>query len=164
VAPSVSAEQGPTAVGTAYDQSLVWELYRMAIEASEKLGVDADLRTVWQDKQSQLNPILIGQQGQVKEWYEETTLGKAQAGSLPEESIWNFGAGGSANQGSVHRHTSQLVGLFPGTLISKDTPEWMDAAKGYDVLLASPRNRALEARLLRPHQLVVDLARVNLRI
>jgi len=128
VAPSVSAEQGPTAVGTAYDQSLVWELYRMAIEASEKLGVDADLRTVWQDKQSQLNPILIGQQGQVKEWYEETTLGKAQAGSLPEESIWNFGAGGSANQGSVHRHTSQLVGLFPGTLISKDTPEWMDAA------------------------------------
>ncbi|MFB9571387.1 glycoside hydrolase family 95 protein [Streptomyces yanii] len=128
VAPSVSAEQGPTAVGTAYDQSLVWELYRMAIEASEKLGVDADLRAVWQDKQSQLNPILIGQQGQVKEWFEETTLGKAQAGDLPEVGIWNFGAGGSANQGSVHRHTSQLVGLFPGTLISKDTPEWMDAA------------------------------------
>ena len=128
VAPSVSAEHGPTAVGTAYDQSLVWELYRMAIEASEKLGVDEDLRAVWQDKQSQLDPIEIGQQGQVKEWFEETTLGKAQAGDLPEESIWNFGAGGSANQGSVHRHTSQLVGLFPGTLISKDTPEWMDAA------------------------------------
>jgi hypothetical protein len=128
VAPGVSAEHGPTAVGTAYDQSLVWELYRMAIEASEKLGVDEDLRAVWQDKQSQLDPIMIGQQGQVKEWYEETTLGKAQAGDLPEENIWNFGAGGSANQGSVHRHTSQLVGLFPGTLISKDTPEWMDAA------------------------------------
>ncbi|MFF2389150.1 glycoside hydrolase N-terminal domain-containing protein [Agromyces sp. NPDC058104] len=128
VAPGVSAEHGPTAVGTAYDQSLVWELYRMAIEASEKLGVDAELRTVWHDKQSQLDPIAIGQQGQVKEWYEETSLGKAQAGDLPEENIWNFGAGGSANQGSVHRHTSQLVGLFPGTLISKDTPEWMDAA------------------------------------
>ncbi|WP_240662467.1 glycoside hydrolase family 95 protein [Streptomyces sp. WAC 06738] len=128
VTPSVSAEQGPTAVGTAYDQSLVWELYRMAIEASEELGVDADLRAEWQDKQSQLDPILIGQQGQVKEWFEETTLGKAQAGDLPEVDIWNFGAGGSANQGSVHRHTSQLVGLFPGTLISKDTPEWMDAS------------------------------------
>lgn len=128
VAPSVSAEHGPTAVGTAYDQSLVWELYRMAIEASEKLGVDADLREVWQQKQSQLDPILIGEQGQVKEWFEETSLGKAQAGSLPETGIWNFGAGGSANQGSVHRHTSQLIGLFPGTLISKDTPEWMDAA------------------------------------
>ena len=114
VAPSVSAEHGPTAVGTAYDQSLVWELYRMAIEASEKLGVDSELRAVWQEKQSQLDPIEIGQQGQVKEWFEETTLGKAQAGDLPEESIWNFGAGGSANQGSVHRHTSQLVGLFPG--------------------------------------------------
>ncbi|WP_157009298.1 glycosyl hydrolase family 95 catalytic domain-containing protein [Agromyces laixinhei] len=128
VAPSVSAEQGPTAVGTAYDQSLVWELYRMAIEASEKLGVDEDLRAVWQDKQSQLDPILIGAQGQVKEWFEETTLGKAQAGDLPETDIWNFGAGGSANQGSVHRHTSQLIGLFPGTLISKDTPEWLEAA------------------------------------
>ncbi|UOQ91090.1 glycoside hydrolase N-terminal domain-containing protein [Agromyces endophyticus] len=128
VAPGVSAEHGPTAVGTAYDQSLVWELYRMAIEASEKLGIDEDLRAVWKDKQSQLDPILIGEQGQVKEWFEETTLGKAQAGDLPEENIWNFGAGGSANQGSVHRHTSQLVGLFPGTLISKDTPEWMDAA------------------------------------
>ena len=128
VAPSVSAEQGPTAVGTAYDQSLVWELYNMAIKASETLGVDEDLRAVWKDKQSQLDPITIGEEGQVKEWFEETTLGKAKAGDLEEVSIWNFGAGGSANQGSVHRHTSQLVGLFPGTLINKDTPDWMDAA------------------------------------
>lgn len=128
VAPGVSAEHGPTAVGTAYDQSIVWELYDMTIEASERLDVDADLRAVWQEKQGQLNPILIGSQGQVKEWFEETTLGRAQAGSLPEEAIWNFGAGGSANQGSVHRHTSQLIGLFPGTLINQETPEWMDAA------------------------------------
>ncbi|GAB3533720.1 hypothetical protein GCM10027403_08210 [Arthrobacter tecti] len=128
VAPGVSAEHGPTAVGTAYDQSVVWELYKMAIDASEVLGVDEDLREVWQEKQSQLDPILIGEEGQVKEWFEETTLGKAQAGSLPEENIWNFGAGGSANQGSVHRHASQLLGLFPGTLINKDTPEWMQAS------------------------------------
>ncbi|WP_218279204.1 glycoside hydrolase family 95 protein [Knoellia remsis] len=128
VAPGVSAEHGPTAVGTTYDQQLVWELYRMAIEASETLGVDADLRATWREKQAQLDPVIIGEQGQVKEWYEETTLGRAQAGDLPEEPIWNFGAGGSANQGSVHRHTSQLVGLFPGTLITRDTKEWMDAA------------------------------------
>ncbi len=128
VAPGVSAEQGPTAVGTTYDQSLVWELYRMAIEASETLGVDEDLRAAWESNQAQLSPIIIGEEGQVKEWFEETTLGRAQAGDLPEEDIWNFGAGGSANQGSVQRHVSQLVGLFPGTLISKDTPEWMAAA------------------------------------
>ena len=128
VGPSVSAEQGPTVNGTTYDQSIVWELYKMAIEASEILDVDAKKREVWKEKQSQLNPILIGEEGQVKEWYEETTLGKAQAGNLAEVSIPNFGAGGSANQGSVHRHTSQLIGLYPGTLINKDTKEWMNAA------------------------------------
>ncbi len=134
VGPSVSAEQGPTVNGTTYDQSIVWELYKMAIDASETLGVDEDLRQVWQQKQSQLNPIIIGEQGQVKEWFEETRIdvankkAYAQAGNLPETTIPNFGAGGSANQGAIHRHTSQLVGLFPGTLISKDTTEWMQAA------------------------------------
>lgn len=128
VGPSTSAEQGPTVNGTTYDQSIVWELYKMAIEASEILGVDADKREVWKEKQSQLNPIIIGEQGQVKEWFEETTLGRAQAGDLEEVGIPNFGAGGGANQGSVHRHTSQLIGLYPGTLINKDTTEWMQAA------------------------------------
>lgn len=128
VGPSFSAEQGPTTNGTTYDQSLVWELYEMAIEASETLGVDADEREAWKETQSQLNPIIIGDEGQVKEWYEETTTGKAQAGDLAEVNIPNFGAGGSANQGSLHRHTSQLIGLYPGTLINKDNEEWMEAA------------------------------------
>lgn len=128
VGPSVSAEQGPTVNGTTYDQSIVWELYKMAIEASEILNVDKTEREVWKEKQAQLNPIIIGKEGQVKEWYEETTLGKGQAGELPETNIPNFGAGGGANQGAVHRHTSQLIGLFPGTLINKDNEEWMNAA------------------------------------
>ena len=128
VGPSFSAEQGPTVNGTTYDQSLVWELYEMAIDASEELGVDEEEREAWKETQSQLNPVIIGDEGQVKEWYEETTTGKAQAGDLPEINIPNFGAGGSANQGSLHRHTSQLIGLYPGTLINKDTEEWMEAA------------------------------------
>ncbi len=128
VGPSVSAEQGPTVNGTTYDQSIVWELYKMAIEASEILNVDEAERKVWKEKQAQLNPIIIGAEGQVKEWYEETTLGKGQAGNLPATNIPNFGAGGSANQGAVHRHTSQLIGLFPGTLINKDNEAWMKAA------------------------------------
>lgn len=128
VGPSVSAEQGPTVNGTTYDQSLVWEVYKMAIAASEELGVDADLRTEWQSKMEGLNPIIIGEEGQVKEWFEESKTGYAKVGDLAEEKIPNFGAGGSANQGSLHRHTSQLIGLFPGTLINKDTEEWMQAA------------------------------------
>lgn len=91
----------------------------MAIEASEILGVDADKREVWEAKQSQLDPIIIGEEGQVKEWFEESRLGYGQVGDLPETGIPNFGEGGSANAGSVHRHTSQLIGLYPGTLINK---------------------------------------------
>ncbi len=128
VGPSVSAEQGPTVNGTAYDQSIVWELYDMAIEASELLGVDEDLRAGWKVKQEGLNPIIIGEEGQVKEWYEESKTGYGQVEDLEEVRIPNFGAGGSANNGSLHRHTSQLIGLFPGTLINQDTEEWMDAA------------------------------------
>ncbi|WP_279160867.1 glycosyl hydrolase family 95 catalytic domain-containing protein [Thomasclavelia cocleata] len=128
VGPSVSAEQGPTVNGTTYDQSIVWELYKMAIDASKILGVDENERKVWQEKQAKLNPVIIGDEGQVKEWFEETTLGKGKAGNLAETNIPNFGAGGSANQGAIHRHTSQLIGLFPGTLINKDTTEWMNAA------------------------------------
>lgn len=129
VGPSFSAEQGPTVNGSTYDQSLVWELYDMAIDASERLGIDEDERAEWKETQDKLNPIIIGEEGQVKEWFEETTTGKAQAGDLEEVNIPNFGAGGSANQGSLHRHTSQLIGLYPGTLVNKDNKEWMDAAK-----------------------------------
>lgn len=129
VAPSFSAEQGPIVNGSTYDQSLVWELYTMAIEASEHLGVDEDLRAGWIERRDALKPIMIGPEGQVKEWFEETTTGRAQAGSLAEAAIPNFGAGGSANQGALHRHTSQLIGLYPGTLINKDNAAWMEAAK-----------------------------------
>ena len=128
VGPSFSAEQGPTVNGSTYDQSLVWELYTMAIDASEELGVDEGQRAAWKKTRDSLNPIIIGSEGQVKEWFEETTTGKAQAGSLAEVTIPNFGAGGGANQGTLHRHTSQLIGLYPGTLINKDNRAWMDAA------------------------------------
>ena len=89
--------------------------------------MDEDLVSTWKEYQSKLNPVLIGDDGQVKEWYEETTFGKAQAGDLPETDIpgWRDSLGA----GSVpHRHISQLVGLYPGTLINKDNEKFMDAA------------------------------------
>lgn len=124
VSPSISPEQGPTAQGTTYDQSLVWQLFKETIEAAEVLGVDADLRAEWEKLQNQLDPILIGDIGQVKEWYEETTPGKAKAPGLAEINIPNWQAGFAG----PHRHSSHLIGLFPGNLISKDTPEYMAAA------------------------------------
>lgn len=125
VSPSISPEQGPTTQGTTYDQSLVWQLLKETIEAAEVLDVDEDLRKDWEKLQKQLDPIIIGGAGQIKEWYEETTPGKAKVPGLPEIDIPNWQAG----YDGPHRHASHLIGLFPGNLINKDTPEYMEAAK-----------------------------------
>ena len=135
VGPSVSAEHGPTVNGSTYDQSIAWQLYDMAIAASTKLGVDAGLRTTWAQNQTDLKPALIGSDGQIKEWFEETKLGYAQAGDLPESAIpaWNPSLPGE------HRHANHLFGLYPGTLITQDNATLMDAAK------VSLINRGFEA-------------------
>ncbi len=124
VSPSVSAEQGPTVNGATYDQSFVWQHFENTIEAAEILGVDADLIETWRSLQAQLKPIQIGEDGQIKEWFEETSIGMAQAGDLAEVEVPNWRAGISPTNSIVpHRHLSHLVGLYPGTLISKDSPE-----------------------------------------
>jgi len=135
VGPSISPEHGPTVNGTTYDQSIAWQLYDMAITVSQKLGVDADLREGWVTKKTGLKPIIIGAQGQVKEWFEETKLGYAQAGTLSETPVpaWNPSLPGE------HRHANHLFGLYPGTLITQENPEYMEAAK------VSLINRGFEA-------------------
>ena len=67
--------------------SLSGSTLRIQIQAAETLGVDADLVEQWKEKQSKLDPVLVGDDGQVKEWYEETHFGKAQAGDLGEIDI-----------------------------------------------------------------------------
>lgn len=134
VAPSFSEEQGPTAVGTTYDQSLVWELYKECIAAGEIVGEDPDLLDQWTENMQRLDPIEINSTNGIKEWYEETRVGTesghhksyAKAGNLPEIAVpnsgWNIGHPGE------QRHASHLVGLYPGTLINKENEEVMDAA------------------------------------
>ena len=109
--PSYSPEHGPKTAGNTYEQTLIWQLYTDTITAAETLGVDQDLVATWKDKRSKLKgPIEIGESGQIKEWYEETTVNSMGSG---------FG----------HRHISHMLGLFPGDLISADTPEWFEAAR-----------------------------------
>ena len=109
--PSYSPEHGPRTAGNTYEQTLIWQLYEDTIKAAETLGVDTDLVATWKDHQSRLKgPIEIGESGQIKEWYEE-------------------GAVNSMGQGYGHRHISHMLGLFPGDLISVDTPEYFEAAK-----------------------------------
>ncbi|OHT06867.1 hypothetical protein TRFO_25044 [Tritrichomonas foetus] len=106
--PTYSPEQGPRTNGNAYEQELIWQHYHNTIKAAKILNVDHELVAKWSERIERLNPIEIGDSGQVKEWYEETYLG-------------SIGSKG-------HRHMSHLLGLYPGDLISVDTKDWMDAA------------------------------------
>ena len=106
--PAYSPEHGPVTAGNTYEQSLIWQLYEDASTAAEILGKDEAKVKEWRERQAKLKPIEIGDSGQIKEWYTETTLG-------------SMGQKG-------HRHMSHLLGLFPGDLISVDNSEYMDAA------------------------------------
>ena len=93
--------------GCTYDQSLVWQNHYNLLRAAEILGEnDAFIEKV-RDQITRLDPILIGASGQIKEFREENFYGEI----------------GDPN----HRHISQLIGLYPGTLINTE-PEWMNAA------------------------------------
>ncbi len=110
--PSYSPEHGPRTAGNTYEQSLIWQLYEDAITAAELLGVDADKAATWKANQADLKgPIEIGDDGQIKEWYEETTLGSV-----------------SGSDAYGHRHLSHMLGLFPGDLIQQDE-DWVEAAR-----------------------------------
>ena len=113
-APAYSPEHGPYTLGNTYEQSLVWQLYEDTIIAAELLGEDPELVAQWKANQANLKgPIEIGDSGQLKEWYEETTI----------DSMNSQGADAAG-----HRHLSHMLGLFPGDLVQRN-PEWVAAAK-----------------------------------
>ncbi|TVY02174.1 glycoside hydrolase family 95 protein [Cohnella terricola] len=88
-------------MGPTMDTMLVRRLFIFSIEASEKLGVDTELRERMIDALAKLPPLAIGRQGQLQEWLEDHE--EAQ----PD-----------------HRHLSHLYGLYPGNEITPDlTPE-----------------------------------------
>jgi hypothetical protein len=116
--PSYSPEQmmkGPDGqsiyiekTGSAYDQQLVTENYRMTLKAAQILGKTDPLLAVISEQLPRLSPVLIGSSGQIKEFRQENAHGQ-------------FGD-------PKHRHISQLIGLYPGTVIN-DRPEWIEAAR-----------------------------------
>ena len=57
-APSYSPENGPVVNGASCDQQFIWQHFENTIRAAEILGVDADLREQWREKQSLLHPSL----------------------------------------------------------------------------------------------------------
>ncbi|HFI0599280.1 TPA: glycoside hydrolase N-terminal domain-containing protein [Streptococcus suis] len=111
--PSYSPEHGTITIGNTYDQSLVWQLFHDFMEAAKILDTDQELVAQIKEKYEKLKPLHINSEGRIKEWYEEDTS--------------KFTAAHRGQPG--HRHVSELVGLFPGTLFSKDSPQYLEAAK-----------------------------------
>lgn len=118
-APSYSPEWGPYSLGNVYEQVLTWQLYEDAAEAARILNVDKALAARWKENQSRLAPIEIGDEGQIKEWYNETRVGYTTNGTT-ESKVPKWQA--------VHRHMSHMLCLFPGDQVSVDNQEYMDAA------------------------------------
>ena len=115
--PAYSPEQGPRTAGNTYEQSLIWQLFTDAITAGKLVGEDEAVLAQWQEKLDNLKgPIEIGEDGQIKEWYIETKFNQDADGN-------------TLGEGYGHRHLSHMLGLFPGDLITEDTPEWFEAAK-----------------------------------
>jgi alpha-L-fucosidase 2 len=94
--------------GCTFDQGFVWENFSDTLTLAEKLGKkDLFLDTI-RDEMTRLDPIQMGADGQIKEYREEN----------------HYGEIGDPK----HRHISHLCPLYPGTLISSDHPDWMQAA------------------------------------
>ena len=102
-------------VGCAFDQQMIREngmdLLRCAALIGEE-NLPAEDRAVLDELRRQIDrydPVQVGWSGQIKEYREEKFYGE----------VGEF----------RHRHISQLVGLYPGTQITRETPAWLDAAK-----------------------------------
>ena len=102
-------------VGCAFDQQMIYENGRDLLRCVELIGEEnlpeADLPVIRELRRQidRYDPVQVGWSGQIKEYREENFYGE----------VGEF----------RHRHISQLVGLYPGTLIGSETPAWLDAAK-----------------------------------
>ena len=95
--------------GCAFDQQMIWENNNDTLRLAGVLGTnDAVIATI-RRQIAKYDPVQIGESGQIKEFREERRYGE----------IGEY----------THRHISQLVGLYPGTLINATKPEWMAAAR-----------------------------------
>ncbi len=105
--PSNSPEIGGLVMGPTMDHQIIRDLFCNSIEASEILGVDADLRKTLRELRGRVAPNRIGRLGQLQEWLEDKD-----------------------DPDNKHRHVSHLWGLHPGSEITREeTPELYKAAR-----------------------------------
>lgn len=102
-----TGKKSSTSIGTTADFAIIRELLAATWSAGEELGVDSEFRAKIQAVLDQLYPYQIGRNGALQEW-------------LHDFEDWD----------PKHRHTSHLIGLFPGSHISVErTPELANAVK-----------------------------------
>ncbi|MGI4789979.1 MAG: glycoside hydrolase family 95 protein [Janthinobacterium lividum] len=102
-----SPEHGNFEDGTTFNQSLIWDLFTNTIAASKVLNVDSDYRLTLMSLRGKLLKPKIGRRGQLQEWMADK--------DDPNEH---------------HRHTSHLIGVFPGSEFTRNgTPDMVQAAK-----------------------------------
>lgn len=111
-----SPEHGPYQTGVKYDLQLIAGLLDYASEAAKILNKDLDKQQVWSELRNNIEkPIELGTDGQIKEWSQETN--------------YNKDTNGKDLGDPHHRHISHLVGLYPGSLINLQTPEFQKGAQ-----------------------------------
>lgn len=115
--PSSSPEQYSKATnkpypttGCTFDQQMIYENHHDVITAAKLLKDKNKSISLFEKQIKRLDPVQIGASGQVKEYREEKYYGDIVL--EPH-----------------HRHISNLMGLYPGCLITESTPAWLDAAK-----------------------------------
>jgi alpha-L-fucosidase 2 len=94
--------------GCTFDQGFVWESFHDTLSLAKALGSEDPFLETIRKQITQLDPILIGADGQIKEYREEnhySDIGEPK-----------------------HRHISHLCPLFPGTLINSNKADWIQAA------------------------------------
>ena len=112
--PSLSPENthpggASVCAGPTMDSQIIRDLFSNCIQASEILGVDADLRAKLVATRSRLAPNQIGKAGQLQEWLDDWDM------QAPE---------------IQHRHVSHLYGLYPSAQITpRGTPELAAAVR-----------------------------------
>ena len=101
-----SHEQGPVEDGCMHDQQLIWELFDNTAKAAKILKVDSEWTKGILEKRDRLVGNRIAKGGYLQEWIVDRP-----------------------NMVSGHRHTSHLIGVYPGSTISKTkSPEFAAAA------------------------------------
>lgn len=101
--PDVSVCAGPT-----MDLEILRDLFNACAKSAQILDMDAEFRRQIEAATARLAPLQIGKEGQLQEWLDDWD---AQAPEIH------------------HRHVSHLYGVFPGALITANTPDLFAAAR-----------------------------------